>query len=975
MPDTLFLLDGYSVIYRSYFAFIRNPLRNPRGENSSAVFGFCRTLFTLLRDYRPKQFVVVMDSLEPTFRHEQYEEYKANREATPEDLHAQIPLIEEILAALEVPVVRASRYEADDVMATLAARCRREDRPCRVISADKDLLQLVAEPVRVLRPGKSGIEELDRDGVFRDWQVWPEQIPDYLALIGDSSDNVPGVKGIGAKTAVELLGTYGTLEEIYENLENISSGSRRTKLEEGRENAWLSRNLVILAEDAPVPDEDGAYRIGELNYAAAAPLLLAQGMKRQVEELGLNPADFEEAGPDRGAAPGEATGGRAASESSSAVDGDSTTDRDGSTDNDSAGAAGNTGAKLDPSLPPRERARKVLSTRELETLGAAGTYQCVSTLEDLDRWIEKAAAAERFAFDVETDSLDSLEAHPVGFSLAIAVGSGCYIPLRGPDGVVLPEDEVRERLRPLLTANTVELVGQNFKYDWKVLHRWGITVPSVAFDTMIAAWLVDTSAGSYGMDRLAADYLDYQTVHYADLFPDGEGGKRGSTPVATFDTVPLEEATRYAAEDADITLRLWMVLNRLLDRRGARELFETLEMPLVPILAAMEMEGIGLDVFALEQYSQELSHRISATEREIHDLVGREFNIGSTKQLQEVLFRERGLQPVKKTKTGHSTDNSVLQELSREDPVPERVLRFRMLSKLRSTYVDALPRLVSRSTGRIHTSFNQTGTATGRLSSKDPNLQNIPIRDEEGRRIRDAFVPREGWVFVSADYAQIELVVLAHLSGDQALREAFNEGEDVHRRTAGLIFGIEPDQVSSEQRRIAKTINFGVMYGMSAFRLSNELGISRKEAETFITAYFGTYSGIRRFIDATVREAEEQREVRTLLGRPRPLPDINNRNRTVKAGVERVAVNTPIQGTAADIVKRAMLAVAHRLSEEGLQSRLILQVHDELILECPPHEVQRVKALATEEMSTAVKLSVPLRVGVESGERWGAMHQ
>ncbi|MEX0742496.1 MAG: DNA polymerase I, partial [Phycisphaeraceae bacterium] len=427
--------------------------------------------------------------------------------------------------------------------------------------------------------------------------------------------------------------------------------------------------------------------------------------------------------------------------------------------------------------------------------------------------------------------------------------------------------------------------------------------------------------------------------------------------------------------DADVTFRLYTVLDPLLDRREVRTLFEELEMPLVPLLARMEMEGIGLDVDELAAYSTELGEQIEAITAEIYELVGHEFNIGSTQQLQKVLFEERKLQPVKKTKTGYSTDNGVMQELAREDPVPEKVLRYRMLSKLRSTYVDALPKLVNERTGRIHTSLNQTGTATGRLSSTDPNLQNIPIRDEEGRRIRSSFIPASGKRFVSADYSQIELVILAHLSGDEALSAAFQEGEDVHRRTASLIFGLDAEDVSSEQRRIAKTINFGVMYGMSAFRLSNELGIPRKEADAFITAYFGTYSGIRRFIDDTVARAEEAGEVRTLLGRPRPLPDINSRNRTVKAGVERVAVNTPIQGSGADIVKRAMLAVNRRLRREGLDSRLILQVHDELILECPEDEVDRVKSLVMEEMSTAVKLSVPLRVSVETGERWGDMHQ
>ncbi|MFW5826648.1 MAG: DNA polymerase I [Alkalispirochaeta sp.] len=950
MDDTLYVLDGYSVIYRSYFAFIRNPLRNPRGENSSAVFGFVRTLLSLFNEYNPNRFAVIMDSKTPTFRHEKYEEYKATRDATPDDLHAQIPIIEQILEALGVPMVRVDGYEADDVMATLAKVCRDTGRPCRVISGDKDLLQLVEDPVRVLRPGKDGIEELDRDAVYRDWGVWPEQILDYLSLIGDSSDNVPGVKGIGAKTAVKLLQEFHTLQGIYDHLDEISSKSQRTKLEEGRESAWLSRDLITLAYDAPVPDIDEDYMLPELNYAAAAPLLLEQGMKAQVKEMGLDPSRFEAAdsGP-TGDAPGK------------------------------PGSA-NSGGAIAPGTPPQDMAAAVLSAEQRQSLSAAGEYELVDTLEKLDRWIDAVRREKTFAFDCETTGLDAMDAEPVGFSLSVQTGTGCYIALRGPEGQVLPEDATRDRLRSILTDDTLFMVGQNLKYDWKVLARWGIEITNVAFDTMIAAWLIDTTANGYGMDKLAEDYLGYRTTHFADLFPDaptrtGAGGGNGKKVEASFAEVPLEQAAHYAAEDADVTLRLYTVLDPLLDRRDVRKIFAELEMPLVPLLARMEMEGIGLDVEELAAYSTELCEQIEAITAEIYELVGHEFNIGSTQQLQKVLFEERKLQPVKKTKTGYSTDNSVMQELAREDPVPEKVLRYRMLSKLRSTYVDALPRLVNERTRRIHTSLNQTGTATGRLSSTDPNLQNIPIRDEEGRRIRSSFVPAAGKRFVSADYSQIELVILAHLSGDEALSAAFREGEDVHRRTASLIFGVDAEEVSSEQRRIAKTINFGVMYGMSAFRLSNELGIPRKDADAFITAYFGTYNGIRRFIDETVAQAEEAGEVRTLLGRPRPLPDINSRNRTVKAGVERVAVNTPIQGSGADIVKRAMLAVHRRLADEQLESRLILQVHDELILECPEDEVDRVKSLVMEEMSTAVELSVPLRVSVETGERWGDMHQ
>lgn len=969
MNDTLYVLDGYSVIYRSYFAFIRNPLRNPRGENSSAVFGFVRTLFSLIKDYEPAYFVVAMDSRVPTFRHESYPEYKATRDKTPDDLHAQIPVIEAILERLQVPVVRVERYEADDIMATLATRCSAEGRSCRIISGDKDLLQLVAEPVRVLRPGKNGIEELDREAVYRDWQVWPEQILDYLSLIGDASDNVPGVKGIGAKTAAKLLDEFGTLEELYNRLDEVTSASQRTKLAEGRESAWLSRKLITLATDAPVDGDLSMFAVGTLNVEAAAPLLLEQGMRQQLVEMGVDPDRVAGGG-------GGAVGAVSAESAGGASEGDAQgTGASGAVARRAVAARGGAaapgvaassdGTRLFPTMVPAERTRAVCTAEEVARLADTSPrdqYACVTTVTELDEWIERARTAGVFAFDSETTDLDAMNAEPVGFSLAVGYGEACYIPLVAPDGEVFPAETVRSRLKPLLTDPSCTLIAQNLKYDWKVLSRWGIDISCRMVDTMIAAWLVDTASGSYGMDRLAADYLGYETIHYRDLSSQ------------YFREVPLEEATRYAAEDADVTWRLWRVLEPLLDKREVRELFEETEMPVVPLLARMELEGIGLDVFELERYSGFLGEEIERTEREIFDLVGHEFNIGSTKQLQQVLFEERKLKPVKKTKTGYSTDNAVMQELAREDPVPERVLRYRQLSKLRSTYVDALPRMVNSRTGRIHTTFNQTGTATGRLSSTDPNLQNIPIRDEEGRRIRSAFIPAEGKIFVSADYAQIELVILAHLSGDAALSQAFREGEDVHRRTASLIFGVDAAEVSSEQRRIAKTINFGVMYGMSAFRLSNELGISRKDADAFITAYFGTYNGIRTFIDETVARAEVAGEVRTLLGRPRPLPDITSRNRTVKAGVERVAVNTPIQGSGADIVKRAMIGVDAALREKGLASRLILQVHDELILECPQSEADQVAAIVMEAMTTAVTLSVPLRVNVERGERWGDMH-
>ncbi|MFP4566359.1 MAG: DNA polymerase I [Spirochaetaceae bacterium] len=955
MPEPLYLLDGYSLVFRSYFVFMRKPLRNPQGRNSSAVFGFFRSLYRLLDLRHPRHFAVVLDSLTPTFRHEQYEEYKANREETPEELHRQIGIIEEMLSALGVPSLRVNGYEADDIMATLAEQCRAEGRTCYLISGDKDLLQLVGEYVTVLKPENNDFTELDRDRVHEEWSIYPEQVGDYLALVGDSSDNIPGVKGIGAKTAAELLSEFGSLSAIYDRLEDISRKSRRSKLEEGRESALMSRELVRLETAVPLERGPADLVLPPLDFAALLPHFEREGMRSLMEEsaarAGLDPA--------------EARGGGAANADSA-----------GNADSAVGGAGGGKPApapgELDFGPPPGADpvAGRAGIPEPAPELARKGAYTLVTDLETLDAWLSRIRAAGRFAFDSETDDLDALKARPVGFSFAVESGEACYVALRGPDGSVLDEEEVRRRLKPVLEDPSIELIAQNAKYDYKVLKRWGITLSSLAFDTMVAAWLLDTTANSFGLDELARGYLGYTTVHYADLFPDHGRGRE----LPPFYEVPLEAAANYAAEDADITFRLYTVFQPLLAERGFSELFYELELPLVPVLADMELRGIRIDTGMLAAYSRELEGLLASIEEEIYELCGREFNIASTKQLQEVLFVERKLKPVKKTKTGYSTDVAVLQELAREDPVPEKVLRHRLLSKLRSTYVDALPKLVNPETGRLHTHFTQTGTATGRLSSKDPNLQNIPIRDEEGRRIRTAFVPADGWVFVSADYSQIELVVLAHLSGDPGLTRAFREGKDVHRETGALIFGVPAEEVTAAQRRIAKTINFGVMYGMSSFRLSRELNISREEAERFMEVYFRTYPNIKSFVEETIRRAEANGAVRTLLGRERPLPDITSRNRTVKSGAERIAVNTPIQGTAADIVKRAMLRVGRRLAAEGSGGSILLQVHDELILEVPAAEKDAVSRLVGEEMAAAVELSVPLRVTVEAGTSWGELH-
>ena len=902
---TYFILDGYSLIYKSYFAFIRNPMMNPKGENSSAIFGFFRTLFSLFDRYNPEYFLVTLDSLTPTFRHEMYPEYKATRDKTPEDLHAQIPRIEAILKALGITALRKNGYEADDIIATYAKKCQAEDSQCRIITGDKDLLQLVSDNIKVIRYSKDDYNEMDRDGVFKEWGVWPEQILDYLALCGDSADNIPGVKGIGPKGAVTLLQTYGNIDSIYENIENIK-GANKAKLEASKEDCLLSRKLVQLCNDVPLEQCLDDFSTANLNYHAAVPLLKEEGIKSAIKWL------EEKAGVPAG------------------------------------GLFAQSPAEEVPETPKQE-AKK-------------GIYTTITQLSQLDDLIEKVKKAGIYAFDSETDSLDFVSNHPVGFSIAVKAEEGFYIPIQAEGKYYIPEEIIKNKLRQILEDPSLKLIGQNFKFDYQVLKRWGINPAGLWFDTMIAAWLVDTKISVYNMDYLADHYFNYKTITYDDVVPKGK----------FFQDVPLDQATEYAAEDADITFRLYEHLYPIVKAHNEK-LFFDVEMPLVTILGDMELEGIRIDKHVLEKYSVELEAQLSAIEIEIYKECGKEFNINSTQQLQEILFTDRKLKPIKKTKTGYSTDTTVLEELALEDVVPQLILRYRALAKLKSTYVDALP-LQTDSSSRIHTTFRQTGTATGRLSSINPNLQNIPIRDEEGRRIRKAFTARAGMVFLSADYSQIELVVLAHLSEDPELTKAFKEGVDVHRLTASLVFGVPQEAVTPDQRRVAKVINFGVIYGMSAFRLGRDLNISVSQASGFIKMYFEKYAGVQRFINQTLDYAREHECVKTILGRERFINAINSQNHNERSGAERIAFNSPIQGSAADIVKMAMINISQKLKEKGLESKMVLQIHDELIFEVPQKEVEVMKKLVKEEMENVIKLHVPLRVSIETAESWGDMH-
>ena len=922
MSHELYLVDGYSVIYRGYFAFLNRPLLNPQGRNSSSVFVFFRTILQIIRDRAPGYLVVAMDSRVPTFRHERYGQYKANREKAPEDLHAQVPVIEEILAALGIASVRADGYEADDVIATLAERCRATGRPCWILSGDKDILQLIGGNVRLLSQerGASDLIEYSRERVFESKGVYPEQIVDFLALTGDSSDNVPGVAGIGEKTAQKLLTQFGDLASVYGRIGEVSPESLRKKLVAGKDSAMLSRELVTLERNVPgLPDLE-ELRLAALRTETAIPLFEREGMKSIVAEIG-----------GRRPAPPAAPGART--------------------------------AEAGPSERPPGDSSAPGPLATLEST-APGTYAAITTVSELDLWLAKARAAGTFAFSVQADGTDEMRSRPVGFSLSVERGRACYVPIRAPAVTCIPEDTVRRRLAPLLQDPGLQVVSADSKLDYKLLARWGIRTAATHFDAAVASFLLDTEEGTHSRERMAEKRLGYRSASLGDLV-----GKDGSLA-----DLPVQKVADFAGEEADLDLRLYHLLAPDLEREGLTPIFRDVEMPLVRVLGDMELAGIRILTAELAAYGREMEGALAGLEDDIYRLCGRRFNINSTKQLQEILFTWRKLTPIRKTKTGYSTDVDVLEVLAEQDPVPERILAHRKLSKLKSTYVDALPLLVNEETGRVHTHYLQTGAATGRLASKDPNLQNIPIREVEGRRIRSAFVPAAGMLFVSADYAQIELAILAFLSQDPMLLQAFREGKDIHRQTASLIFGVPEDQVTAEHRRVGKTINFGVVYGMSSYGLSQSLKIARADADLFISTYFQRYQGVDRFLKETIRGAEETGYVHTLFGRRRAIPTISSRNKTEKNAAERMAVNSPIQGTAADIVKMAMVNLHRRLAAEKPGARILLQVHDEIILEVPEAEAADTARTVKEVMETVTTHDIPLKVQVETGESWGAFH-
>lgn len=942
--NTIYILDSYGLIYRSYFAFINHPLTNSKGENVSAIFGFFRNLANVFQTFKPKHMIAALDSKTPTFRHKMYEEYKGTREKSPDDLIAQIQPIEDILAAMGIPCMRVDGYEADDVIATIAKECCRNGRTCRILSGDKDLMQLVCENVQIMKPSHDTNvpwKVVGVDGVKEEWGVYPDGLLDLLSLTGDTADNVPGVKGIGPKTGVKFLEQYGSLEGIYEHADEIK-GSAGEKIRSGKEDAFFSKKLITLCDTVPL---EGDYTsLPSFNFAAAKDLL------NQAECFGVAKSyGMMAGGADKNGTPAE---------------------NPGESPKETAGAP--EGGNSKTSSMQAETAKAELDEVFVPAVENHGNYKAVTNISDLHAFIDNVVEKKLVAYDSETTGLEITD-KMMGFSLSVEKGSGIYVPVVSGQDLFsegLSLEDIKPELLRIFDNPEITCVMHNAKFDYKVLKSaigMGRYKCRMA-DTLIAAWLLNSehsSKNSYALGALGERVLHLKGVEFEDIVEKGK----------VFTDVPLDIAANYAAEDADFTLQLWNIFEEKLKIASLYDLFWNLEMALLPVLAEMEYEGIHLDTSILEAYDEELTAKLETITKDIYDMVGHTFNIASPKQLGDVLFNELGLKCSKKTKTGYSTDNAVLEELLADHPVISKILEYRENAKLQSTYVEPMPKLCDEN-GAIHTNFLQFGTATGRLSCRDPNLQNIPVRSESGRKIRAAFTARPGHVLISADYSQIELVVLAHLSGDENMSRAFNEGTDIHKATASLIFGLPADKITPDMRRTAKTINFGVIYGMSAFRLAKDLGISRTQSKEFIDTYFDRYSAIRDFITNTVHAAEKTGEVQTMMGHRRKITGITSANKIEKAAADRMAVNTPVQGTAADIVKQAMINLDKALKETNSSAKMLLQVHDELILECPdnPAEIEKTTELLKTTMENAVKLNVPLKVSIETGKNWGLFH-
>ncbi len=900
-----FIVDGTALAYRSYYAFKNNPLINSKGENTSAPYAFTRVLIKIIEEEKPDYLAIAFDLAGPTFRHESYEAYKANRKPMPDDLAEQLPRIRQIVETYGIPIVELQGYEADDVIGTLAKKAEEKGVHTYMVTGDKDLMQLISPRVWMYNLKRVGDEPeiIDAERVANKMGVPPERIIDYLSLMGDSVDNIPGAKGVGEKSAKELIQEYGSLEKIIENCDNISNRRVREGIKNNIDMIWLSKELATIDTQVPLKVDLEGLRYHEANPETLLKLFTELEFKSLIDTLNTKAMKF--------------------------------------------------------------------STQ----------YHIFDSLDKVDELCKKLIENGQFTIDLETTHIDPLQAEIVGFSFSFRVGEAYYIPAKSTrhqtqeiefieenEFTSLEVYDVLNRLKPLLRNPEIKKSGQNIKYDLLVLSNYGIVVEGVNFDTMVASYVLDPEKRQHNLDSLALEFFNYKKIPTTDLI--GKGKNQ-----INMAQVPIKKVAEYAAEDADMTWRLKELFEKKLKEADLEKLFREVEMPLVKVLMQIEQNGVAIDVPFLKQMERQFEQDMAKLLKRVEEIAGSSINLNSPKQLGDLLFKKLKLPTARKTKTGYSTDVTVLEGLAKKYELPRVILDYRQLSKLQSTYVIALPKLINPGTKRIHTSYNQTVATTGRLSSSDPNLQNIPIRTEMGREIRRAFIPGDkNHILLDADYSQIELRIMAHLSGDATLRESFIKGEDIHRRTAALILNLPPEAVADEQRYQAKAINFGIIYGMGAFGLASRLDISQQEAQTFIDAYFMKYPGVKNFMEEVVKKAQKDGYVSTMLGRKRRLPDILSDNRRRREFAERTAINTPIQGTAADMIKLAMINIQNRINREKLNLKMIMQVHDELVFEVLRDEVDYAKTLVQEEMESALQLDVPVKVDVGVGENWLEAH-
>ena len=886
---TVYLVDGSSYIHRAYHAI--RGLSNSKGLPTNAIFGFTKMLIKLLDDKSPDYVAVVFDAKGPTFRHEIFEDYKANRPPMPEDMAVQIPYIKEVVAGLNVKPLEKEGYEADDIIGTIAMLAKNQGLNVVIVSGDKDFRQTLSENTAMWDPMSEKL--IDYDTIKQDYGIEPEQIIEVMALSGDSADNIPGIPGVGEKTALNLIQQFHSIENLFENTDKVTKASVKNKLEQFKEQGLLSKKLVTINNAVPIDVRIDDMRLGPPKKDSLAEIF------RELEFKSLI-AKFSEH------------------------------------------------AELS-----RKDYRLILKTEELRSL------------------IETIRKKGICCLDTETTSKDHLTAELVGISFCLEPGAAYYLPLGHTYegvGAQIDLDEALGLLKDILCDDKVKKIGQNIKYDAEVFARYGISLKGIFFDTMIASYIIDPTLRQHNLDYLAQHYLSYKMITYEEV--------TNHNKAKTFAFVDVDKAKEYSCEDAEITLLLKSILEEKLNNTDNYTLFEDLEMKLVPVIMDMEMTGVKIDVDFFKDMSEKFADELSSIERRTFDLAGEEFNINSPQQLGYILFEKLNLPGKKKTKkkSGYSTDVEVLTELAGLHEIPSLLLRFRTISKLKSTYLDALVNMVNKNTGRVHTSYNQTVTATGRLSSSNPNLQNIPIRTEEGREIRKGFIADDGHLLLSADYSQIELRVFAHYSDDPVLIQAFDRGEDIHTRTAAEVFDLDPRMVTPEMRRMAKMINFGIIYGMGPIKLAKELGISKKVAQVYLDNYYERYKGVKNFKEKILSQTRQNGYVSTLLKRRRYLPNINSDNGHIRSEAERAAINTPIQGTAADLIKIAMISIAERLKKENLRTKMLLQVHDELVFEVPQAELTTATKLIKDEMEGVYPLNIPLKVDINWGKNWGEAH-